>query len=251
MRAPSPYIAVMGSGLLRSSRALATTFVLTVLFAAPTATAAGAASQSGDTAIARGGAFVASDFPAGFASEPATAKSHRDNIVLAKGVAGCGPYIKLQKAVAPLPQAKSPRFGDASRSIGNEVDVFPTEKAARAAIVLYSKSSIVGCLENLFEKQARQDPDLRGSLDDVVVNIARQDIAGLGDDSVVYEGSTVLTGTDGASQQIGIGSAAVRVGRTVDVVTYTTSGTSLTEVLTPAIDASVSRLRSAIAQSDS
>src|SRR4029077_8964887 len=166
-------------------------------------------------------------------------------------VGGCTPYVTLQKAVASLPQAKSSRFGDESRSIGNEVDVFPTDRAASAAIVLYAKSSIVGCLENLFEKQARQDPDLRGSLDDVVVNLTRQDIAGLGDDSVVYEGSTVVTGTDGSSQQIGIGSAAVRVGRTVDVVTYTTTGSSLTEVLTPAIDASVARLRAALYRSGS
>jgi hypothetical protein len=171
-------------------------------------------------------------------------------------VDGCAPYVTLQKTVASLPQAKSSRFSDESRSIGNEVDVFPTERAASAAILLYAKSSIVGCLENLFEKQARQDPDLRGSLDDVVVNLERQDIAGLGDDSVVYEGSTRLTGTDGSSQQIGIGSAAVRVGRTVDVVTYTTTdasptGSSLTDVLTPAIDASVSRLRTALARSGS
>ncbi len=237
----------MRSGLLRSTRALVVALVLSALGT----TVAAAAAQPGDTAIARTGVFVASDVPAGFTSEPATATSHSDNIVLAEGVAGCGPYIKLQKAVAPLPQAESRRFGDQSRSIGNEVDVFPTEKAARSAMVLYSKSSIVGCLENLFEKRARQDPDLRGSLDDVVVDIARQDIADLGDDSVVYEGSTVLTGTDGTSRQIGIGTAAVRVGRTFDVVTYTTSGASLTEVLTPAIDASVSRLRSAIARSGS
>ena len=129
--------------------------------------------------------------------------------------------------------------------------MFPSEKTAVAALVLYAKSSVVGCLENLFEKQIRQDPQLRGSLDDVVVNLDRQDIAGLGDDSVVYEGSIVLTGTDGSTTKIGIGSAAVRVGRAADVVTYSTSGDSLTDVLTPAIDASVSRLRSALARSGS
>jgi hypothetical protein len=41
----------------------------------------------------------------------------------------------------------------------------------------------------------------------------------------------------------------VRVGRAVDAVTYTTGGAALTDVLTPAIDASVSRLRSALARS--
>jgi len=226
------------------TRALAAAFVLTALLA----TAAGAASQSGDTAIARAGAFVASDFPAGFEGSPSSSKSHADNVRLAKGVDGCGPYVALQKAVTPLPQVKSPRFDDGTRTIGNEVDVFATDRAAGATLLLYAKSSVVGCLENLFEKQARQDPELRDSIDEVVVNLDRQDIAGLGDDSVVYEGSIVLTGTDGSTSEIGIGSAAVRAGRAVDVVTYTTTGGSLTDVLTPAIDASVSRLRAALAR---
>jgi len=241
----------MGSGLRRVTRALAAALVFTAL----AATAAGATSPPGDTAIARAGTFVVADFPAGFASEPASSTSHGDNIRLAKGIDGCAPYITLQKAVSSLPQARSSRFGQASSSIGNEVDVFPAERAASAALVLYAKSSIVGCLENLFEKQTRQDPDLRAKLDDAVVNLDRQDIAGLGDDSVVYEGSIALTRTDGSSQQLAIGSAAVRVGRTVDVVTYTSTGTStgdsLTDVLTPAIDASVARLRTALARNAS
>jgi hypothetical protein len=237
----------MRSGLGRSTRVLAVACVL----AASGATAASAASQSADTAVARAGSFVASDFPEGFAPTASSDKTHADNIRLAKGVAGCGPYITLQKSVSSLPQVKSSRFGDATRSIGNEVDVFPSDRAASAAIVLYAKPSVVGCLENLFEKQARQDPESRDSIDDVAVELDRQDIAGLGDDSVVYEGSIQYTGTDGSTTKVGIGSAAVRVGRAVDVVTYTTTGEDLTEVLTPAIDASVSRLRSALARSGS
>ena len=100
--------------------------------------------------------------------------------------------------------------------------MFPTDQAASAALVLYAKSSMVGCLENLFEKQIRQDPELQRIARRRRRDLDRQDIAGLGDESVVYEGSIVLTGTDGSTQQLGIGSAAVRVGRTVDVVTYST-----------------------------
>jgi hypothetical protein len=225
--------------------------VIAIAVLAVGATAAGATSQSGDAAIARAGAFVGSDFPDGFASTPATDESHVDNIRLAKGVDGCAPFVALQKAVTSLPQFKSPHFADDTRSMGNEVDVFPTERAASATLLLYAKSSVVWCLENLYEKQARQDPDLRDSLDDVVVDLDRQDIAGLGDDSVVYEGHIALTGTDGSTNQVGIGSAAVRVGRAVDVVTYSTSGGALTDVLTPAIDASVSRLRGAMVRSGS
>ena len=234
----------MGSGIWRSPRALAVAALLTAL----AASAAGAASPSGDSTIARTGVLVAADFPAGFTPSTASGSSHADNVKLAKGVDGCAPYVALQKALIPLPQAKSPKFDDASRSISNEVDVFPTDKAASAALVLYAKSSMVGCLESLFEKQIRQGANAQQSIDDVMVDLNRQDIADLGDESVVYEGSVALTGTDGAQSKLGIGAAAVRVGRAVDVVSYSTAGTSLTDVLTPAIDASVARLRTALAR---
>jgi hypothetical protein len=83
----------------------------------------------------------------------------------------------------------------------------------------------------------------------VSVALDRQDIAGLGDDSVVYEGNMTIAGTDGSTTQIGIGNAAVRVGRAVDDVTYVTTSAPLTDVLTPAIDASVARLRTALSGS--
>jgi hypothetical protein len=239
----------MRSGPFRSSRAIAVAIVFASAACGVSVSDAGAATRSGDAAIARAGLLEPADLPAGFEASREPQKTHSDNIKLAKGVAGCGPYISVQKSVSQLPQAKSPRFDDGARVVGNEVDVFASERAASAALALYAKSSIVGCLENLFEKQARQDPALRDVVDDIAVSLERQDIAGIGDDSVVYEGSVVLTGDDGSSTRVGIGSAAVQVGRTVDVVTYSTEGPDLTEVLTPAIDASVARLRAALLRS--
>jgi hypothetical protein len=230
----------MRSGPFRSSRAIAVAIVFASAACGVSVSDAGAATRSGDAAIARAGLLEPADLPAGFEASREPQKTHSDNIKRAKGVAGCGPYISVQKSVSQLPQAKSPRFDDGARVVGNEVDVFASERA---------KSSIVGCLENLFEKQARQDPALRDVVDDVAVSLERQDIAGIGDDSVVYEGSVVLTGDDGSSTRVGIGSAAVQVGRTVDVVTYSTEGPDLTEVLAPAIDASVARLRAALLRS--
>jgi hypothetical protein len=237
----------MRSGLLRTSRALALGVVVCALLAAN----AGAATPGNDTAVARMGVFVVGDFPQGFKGSDDVQKSHADNIRLAKGVAGCGPYVTLQRSVTTLPQARSQQFVDATRSVGNEVDVFPGDRAASAALVLYGKSSIVGCLENLLEKQTRQDPKLQSSLADVVVSLERQDIVGLGDDSVVYEGDVVLTAKDGSRKQVGVGSAAVRVGRAVDVATYTTESDPLSEILSPALDASVARLRAALAKKGS
>ena len=233
---------MVGSGRVGSARAVA--IAGAIALGALIAPAAGAATRNADVNLAKTGTFVATDFPAGFRWSPPTPQSHADNIKLAKGVPGCAPYATLQKTVATLPQAKSPRFVDADRTLGNEVDVFASERAASAALTLYSKSSMSSCLEHLFEKQAHQDPDLRDV--DVDVSLRREDIAGLGNDSVGYEGSVVLTGKDGPPQQIGIGSVVVRVGRAVDVVTYSTNGADLTGVLTPAIDASVARLRAAL-----
>ena len=124
--------------------------------------------------------------------------------------------------------------------------MYPSDRAASAALTLYAKSSVVGCIENLAEKQVGQDPQLRDSYDEVVAKLDRQEIAGLGDDSVVYEGHVALTHDDGSGDQIGVGSAAVRVGRSIDLVTYTTTGPDLSDVLTPGIDASVARLRTAL-----
>ena len=89
------------------------------------------------------------------------------------------------------------------------------------------------------------------SLRGTAVTLERQDIAGLGDDSVVYEGNMVLTGTDGSTVHLGVGNAAVKVGRVVDDVTYLTTDAPLTDVLAPAIDASVARLRTALARTSS
>ena len=57
-----------------------------------------------------------------------------------------------------------------------------------------------------------------------------------------------LTASDQSTAKIGIGVAAVQVGRAVDAVTYRTTGEDLTEILTPAIDASAARLRTALAR---
>ena len=238
----------MGSGLVGRARAitLAVAGVVLVL----TTPVFGAATSSTDSSLAKAGVFVAADFPTGFQPSAPSSQSHADNVKLAKGVAGCGPYVTLQKTVAPLPQAKSPRFADIDRTIGNEVDVFVSERAASAALTLYAKSSVASCLEHLFEKQAYQGY-APASLDGVDVSLEREDIAGLGDDSVGYEGSIEISRTDGSTQHVDVGSFVVRVGRAVDVVTYSTTGADFTAVLTPAIDASVARLRLALTPSTS
>jgi hypothetical protein len=235
----------MGSGRGRAARVC----VIALCALALAATAATGASQSADTALARAGTFVASDFPAGFQVRAGSSSSASDTVRLARGVAGCGSYTSLLKTSMSLPQAKSPRIGDATRSVSNDVYVYSSDRAAAGALTLYAKPTVVGCIENLAEKQLRHDPELRDSLGDVAAQLQRQDIAGLGDDSVVYEGDVILENTDGSKQQIGIGSAAIRVGRAVTVATYNTTGGDLTEILTPAIDASVTRLRTALARS--
>ncbi len=236
------------SSSARFGAVVAVVALVAALTAAPALAApALRAARGADVKIAEAGVFLAGDFPEGFSAQPRDDSTNADNIRLARGVGGCAPYIALQKTTAALPQARSQQFTDGSRTVSNEVDVFKSERAASDAIALFVKPSVVGCLKKLYEKQLRQDPALKGKLASVVVSLDRQDIASLGDDSVVYEGNIVLTGTDGSSSQLGVGIAAVQVGRTVDAVSYSTDNADLPEILTPAIDASVGRLRTAVA----
>ena len=228
----------MRSGRRRSTRAFAAAVV--VVAVAWAATAAGAASQAADTAIARAGVFVVADFP-GYASQPSSSITHADQVAMAKGIDGCSPYVTMQKRLQTVPLAASLQFADDRGSFGNEVAVFPTERAASALLVLAAKSSMVGCLENYLEKQFRQQRQT--GVDDVSATLERQAISGLGDDSVVYEGSLDLTGTDGKQSQIATGSVLVRVGRATEAIVYFSQGADPTDVLARAIDASVARLR--------
>jgi len=234
------------SGSPARVRAASAAAVLAALLLGTAATPAAAARNGDDLEIAKVGALTLTDLPAGFTTKPDPGTSKADNIRVAKGISGCGPYVALQKTLLDLPSARSASLVDQTRKVGNEVDVFKSDRAASAALALYAKPSLVGCLEKVFEKGIRQEASRSGPIDDVVVTLERQDIAGLGDESVVYEGRVVITGADGSSARLGIGNAAVRVGRTVDAVTFSTSGADLADILTPAIDASVGRLRTAL-----
>ena len=123
--------------------------------------------------------------------------------------------------------------------------MFPTERAASAlAGPGYAKSSMVGCLENYFEKQIRQERQAE-TLDDVAATLDRQDIAGLGDDSVVYEGARPDRRRREAVAGRHRGACWCAWGGRPTAIVYTTQGSDSTDVLTPAIDASVARLRAA------
>src|SRR6478735_4369122 len=179
-------------------RAASAGAVLAALLLGAAATPAAANRNGDDLQLAKAGTLALSDLPAGFTTKPDTGYSKADNIRLAKGINGCGPYIALEKTLIDLPSARSASLEDPTRKVDNEVDVFKNDRAASAALALYAKPSLVGCLEQVFEKGIRQDPSRSGAIDDVVVMLDRQDIAGLGDESVVYEGSVVITGTDGS-----------------------------------------------------
>src|SRR5437764_183805 len=142
-----------------------------------------ATNRADDLDVAKAALLVAADFPSGFTSAASSDASHAENLRLAKGVAGCAPYIALEKAVRPVPQASSSDFSDDTRTVRNEVDVFKSERAASDAVALYAKPSIVGCLKKVFEKKVRQEPQFAGKIARVTVTLERQDIAALGDDS--------------------------------------------------------------------
>lgn len=235
----------MGTGLGRVGVVALVGTVVSVGFAS-----SATASRSSDQQLAKQGVLLQSDFPDGFTRKAPDNSSDAEVAKLAKGTSGCGTYIALQKLTDAQPNAKSQDFEDDSRQVSNEVDVFKSVKSADAALAIYARASVPTCLERLFTKlltqQFAKDPSTKGKIARVAVTLGRQDVGGLGDDSVVYEGSAKVTAKNGTSHTLGIGNAAVRVDRAVSDYTYTTTSGDLTEVLQPAIEASVSRLQDAI-----
>ena len=113
-------------------RAASTGAVLAALLLGTAATPAAAARTGDDLQLAKAGTLAVSDLPAGFATKPDTGSSKAANIRLAKGISGCAPYIALQKTLIDLPSARSASLEDQTRKVGNEVDVFKSDRAASA-----------------------------------------------------------------------------------------------------------------------
>jgi hypothetical protein len=220
---------------------------------AGTASTATALSNSGDVQLAKAGLVQTSDFPTGFKDTAPDNSSDAAVAKAAQGVPECAAYSKLQKLTHAQPQAKSPDFDDASRSVSNKVDMFKSTAAASAALKLYGNASVPVCLDKLFTKlltqQFAKQKSTTGKVKGVKVTIEQQPITGLGDDSVIYEGNALVTLKDGTTQQLGLGNAAVQVGRAVSDFTYTTTDADLTEILQPAIESSVARLQTALTTS--
>jgi hypothetical protein len=209
--------------------------------------------SSSDQQLAKAGVLVAADFPASFASSPADSSGDALAAKLAKGIPSCAAYVALHKLTDAQPQAKSRSFEDASRQVSNEVDVFKSAAAARAALALYSKASVPKCLQALYARQLTQQlgkqKSTKGKIASVKVTIAQQPITGVGDQSAVYEGNAVVTGKNASTTQIGIGNAAVQVGPAVSDYTYTTTDADIGEVVQPAIAGSLKRLQAALTSS--
>ena len=183
------------------------------------------------------------DFPAGFRRErvdrrPRTPTTSRRR----RGSAGARRTSRCRRLTAALPQARSRRVQGRlahGQQRGRRVPA-PTAPPSDALAPLRQVEHRRLPGEAVREAASARIPTPQGSVDDVLVTLERQDIAGLGDDSVVYEGSDGAHGhrrldDDRSASAI----AAVQVGRTVDAVTYLTTGEDLTEILTPAIDASI------------
>jgi hypothetical protein len=208
------------------------------------------ASSSGDKQLAEEGLLVQSDFPAGFESSPSTDTPTSEYVKASKGLSGCSSYLALRKTIDAQPRADSDEFTGDSSQVSNSVSVFKSSKRAESALSSFGKKSVPKCLEKLLPRlllrQYAKDPSTKGKIASVKVVLDPQDIAGLGDGSVVYEGSAKITAKDGTSQTIGLGNAAVLVDRAVSDYTYVATGEGLTEILQPAIDASVARLQAAI-----
>ena len=188
MRAPSPYIAadalwtpagrraparsrcVHRRGLVRGERRRS-------------------GAQSADTADrARRACSSPPTSPRASRRRPARTRRHADEIAWRRASSGCGPYITLQKASHPAPAGELAEFGDEDPQRGQRGRRVPVRPRRERDARPLREAEHRRLPREPVEKQARQDPDLEG-VDDVTVELDRQDIAGLGDDSVVYEGT--------------------------------------------------------------
>ena len=223
MRArPSPYIALMRSGLLPvDARRCAVIAVATVLGA------------GGDRPRARrvvtlrrrrrsreAGVLVRRRLPRGLRPpnrSPGTSHAEQ-HPPWRRASSGCAPYITLQKAHHHRPAGSLRRVHRHDPGVGNEVDVFRSDRAA---------SELLGPVREaehrrLPEEAVREAPCCRiptsrgRSSPPPSTSSARTSPV-----SVTTASSTraqvVLTGTDGSTASLGIGNAAVRVGRAVEL----------------------------------
>lgn len=143
-----------------------------------TPVAAGAGGRGADQDIATESVLTADDVPTGFAQAPAGSDE-----TPSRGPK-CKALTKAAKALNAAPNEEVAFRNSAKALINNQVSVFETPKAAKAAYAGYATKSTETCLEQGFEESYREQLDDPNA--EVEVNVLRYE-PDLGDASVGYD----------------------------------------------------------------
>jgi hypothetical protein len=224
-------------------RFLAAAVVFVVLAAAPAVAAA-----SADQQLARAGVLQRADFPSGWKQTKRVSEAHDPVDREAAKIPSCKPFAAFATANRKQPHAASPNFELGQSTVSNTVSVYATTDKAEASLDRFRDTGLPKCLDRLFDAvlkaQLVKDKQLAKQLKSVSTDVALETGFRIGDDVVVYEGTTDVTLKNRTVQTIGLGFVTVRVGTALAGYSYT-SDTDISAALQPAIIASVTRLQRA------
>ena len=194
------------------------------------------ASKASDTQLAQTGLLVQSDFPTGWTSAPRDTSSDAATEKTAKKIPSCAAYLGLRAASDREANAKSLEFTLGNSQVHDTVTVYPTVAGATAALKVFSRASVLKCINALFAKVAPT----------ATVKVSRSSITPIADGTTAYEG-TVTVDENGAKVTSGVGVAAVRTGRGVLVYSYTVDTTNALQLLPTLVDETSARLTATLA----
>jgi hypothetical protein len=236
---------------MRRQLAIPIALSIAVLGALPSS--AGAATATGDEAIANAAVLTAGDFPSTWSQAPRDTSGDAATDKVASKIPSCRQFAAFRLANKKYPRAESDDFDLDQSSLSNTVTAFPSEQAAADALKTFASKTVAKCLDALFtavlKTQLAKDTSLKGKLKSVESSVSADPGLQIGDDSVAYAGSTVITLKGGGGKvTLDLGNEAVRVGRVINDFAYT-ADTDISAVATNAINRSVARLVAALAAS--
>ena len=228
----------------RVAVAAAVATLATLVLAAAPATAG----TSADQQLARAGVLRSSDFPAEWKQTKRASESHDPVPQRAAAIANCKPFARFIADNRKHPHARSPAFDLQQSSVSNTVSVYPTTAQATSSLGRFRDARVPKCLDQVFtavlRAQLLKDKNVAKRLGSVTTDVALETGVRIGDDVVVYQGTTDVRLKNGTAQTIGLGFVAVRVGTALAGYSYT-SDTDISAALQPAIISSVARLQQA------
>ena len=189
--------------MLRRMVAAVFALPLVVLLVASTASAG---STSDDQQIADDSALTVEDVPTGFVQGPAGADESPSRSP------ECSFLTKAAKALNRVPNREVAFRQGQSSLINNQVSVFDSPKAAKAAFAAYAGKKAQACFEQGFEESYVKQLDDPNAEVEVTIDRYQPD---LGDASVGYE-LEVGIAAKGETQVLYVNLEIARVGRAVD-----------------------------------